>query len=128
MSHPLSDIVEEETVTCGGCGKEFAVEDMTDDDWNFQWDGEVKHDCCNPCREELSMKMDRPFDNQDLENLELFQKGAENAVRNGGGDEGYRNIFYKKGYEFGMYLWSQYIDEERYTQGTLSNPPCREVK
>ena len=60
--------------------------------------------------------MDRPFDYQDLENLELFQKGAENAVGHGGGDEGYRNIFYKKGYECGMYLWGQYIDKERSRQ------------
>ena len=50
MSQQLSDIVEEETVTCGGCGKEFDVEGMTTDDWHFQWDGEVKRDCCNPCR------------------------------------------------------------------------------
>ena len=72
--------------------------------------------------------MARPQSYQDLENLELFKKGVEHAVRNGGGDEGYRNMFYKKGYEFGMSLWSQYVDEERYTQGALSNPPCREVK
>jgi hypothetical protein len=60
--------------------------------------------------------MDRPFDYQDLENLELFKKGVENAVGHGGGDEGYRNIFYKEGYEFGMFLWSQYIDAERSRQ------------
>ena len=58
MSHPLSDFVEEEeSVTCGGCQEVFDVEGMTDDDWNFQWDGEVEYDCCNACRA-TSMRKD----------------------------------------------------------------------
>ena len=52
MSHPLSEIVEEESVTCEGCKEVFAVEGMTTDDWNFQWDRKVKYDCCNACRDE----------------------------------------------------------------------------
>ena len=49
MAEYLSNIIEETLVTCGVCKKEFDVNDMTIDDWNFAWDNRTKIDCCNDC-------------------------------------------------------------------------------
>ena len=49
MAEYLSNIIEETLVTCGVCKKEFEVNDMTTDDWNFAWDNRTETDCCNDC-------------------------------------------------------------------------------
>ena len=51
MAQYLSDIVEEEVIKCNVCRKQFIVEELTLDDWNFTWDGYVNSDCCSDCAE-----------------------------------------------------------------------------
>ena len=51
MARYLSDIVEEEIVKCNVCRKQFIVDELTLDDWNFTWDGNVNSDCCSDCAE-----------------------------------------------------------------------------
>ena len=51
MAQYLSDIVEEEVIKCTVCRKQFIVEELTLDDWNFAWDGYVNTDCCSNCFE-----------------------------------------------------------------------------
>ena len=48
MAQYLSDIVEEEVLECTVCRKQFIVEGLTLDDWNFTWDG-MLIDCCSDC-------------------------------------------------------------------------------
>ena len=63
-----------------------------------------------------SSETQRLIDNQDLENLELFKKGVENALHYGSDGDRCDEIptrsviYYHEGYEYGMYLWSQYIE------------------
>tara|TARA_E500000305_G_scaffold106922_1_gene106205 strand:- start:1163 stop:1345 length:183 start_codon:yes stop_codon:yes gene_type:complete len=49
MAQYLSDIVEEKAITCNVCRKDFIVEELTLDDWNFAHDGYVINDCCSDC-------------------------------------------------------------------------------
>ena len=49
MSQYLSDVVEEEVIKCDVCRKQFIVDELTLDDWNFAWDGQVDNDCCSDC-------------------------------------------------------------------------------
>jgi len=49
MAQYLTDIVEEDVIKCNICRKDFIVEGLTLDDWNFAWEGFVTNDCCNNC-------------------------------------------------------------------------------
>jgi len=49
MAQYLSDVVEEDVIKCNICKKQFIVEELTLDDWNFAWDGNVDTDCCSDC-------------------------------------------------------------------------------
>ncbi len=49
MAQYLSDIVEEKVIKCDVCRKQFVVDELTLDDWNFAWDGQVINDCCSDC-------------------------------------------------------------------------------
>ena len=49
MSVYISDIVEEDTIDCGVCGKTFDANEITIDDFNFVWDSLVHTDCCSDC-------------------------------------------------------------------------------
>ncbi len=49
MAQYLSDAVEDEVIKCNVCRKDFIVEELTLDDWNFAHDGYVNTDCCNRC-------------------------------------------------------------------------------
>ena len=49
MSQYLSDIVEEDSIQCSVCSKDFIVKELTLDDWNFAHDGYVNSDCCSDC-------------------------------------------------------------------------------
>ena len=39
MSEYLNNIVEDDVIKCNTCNKEFIVDELTTDDWNFAWDG-----------------------------------------------------------------------------------------
>ncbi len=58
MSEYLNNIVEDDVIKCNTCNKEFIVDELTTDDWNFAWDGYVSKDCCNSC----SYKNRRSYD------------------------------------------------------------------
>ena len=85
-------------------------------------------------RPEWSSNTQHLIDSQDVQKIEWFKQGVEDALNYGSDGDRCDEIAtryvicYHEGYEYGMYRWSQYLDEERYTQGALSNPPCREVK
>ena len=49
MAQYLSDIVEEDSIQCSVCEKDFIVKELTIDDWNFTWDNFVRSDCCSEC-------------------------------------------------------------------------------
>ena len=49
MSTYITDIVEEDTITCYICEKTFDTNEITTDDFNFAWDNDVDEDCCNEC-------------------------------------------------------------------------------
>ena len=49
MAQYLSDVVEDEVIKCNVCRKDFIVEELTLDDWNFAHDGYVNTDCCSDC-------------------------------------------------------------------------------
>ena len=49
MAQYLSDIVEEDVIKCNVCRKQFVVNELTLDDWNFAHDGYVINDCCSDC-------------------------------------------------------------------------------
>ena len=49
MAQYLTDIVEEDIIKCNVCRKQFVVDELTLDDWNFAWDGYVTNDCCSDC-------------------------------------------------------------------------------
>ena len=42
-------IIEEDVIKCNVCKKDFIVEELTTDDWNFAWDNYVTKDCCSSC-------------------------------------------------------------------------------
>ena len=48
MAQYLTDIVEEDVIKCNVCRKQFIVEELTLDDWNFTWDGMII-DSCSDC-------------------------------------------------------------------------------
>ena len=49
MAQYLTDIVEEDVIKCNVCKKDFIVEELTTEDWNFAWDNYVTKDCCSSC-------------------------------------------------------------------------------
>ena len=49
MSTYISDIVDENTVTCEVCKETFKADEITTDDFNFAWDNLVTTDCCSSC-------------------------------------------------------------------------------
>ena len=49
MTQYLSDIIEEDVIKCNVCKKDFIVEELTIDDWNFAWDNYVTKDCGSSC-------------------------------------------------------------------------------
>jgi len=52
MSQFISDIVDEDTVSCQVCNSEFKTDEITLDDWHFGWDGNPNEDCCKECCKE----------------------------------------------------------------------------
>jgi len=52
MAQYLSDIIEEDVIKCNICKKDFIVEELTTDDWNFAWDNCATIDCCSSCLRE----------------------------------------------------------------------------
>jgi hypothetical protein len=53
MSQYLSDVIEEDVIKCNVCKKDFIVEELTTDDWNFAWDNYVTKDCCSSCSSKI---------------------------------------------------------------------------
>lgn len=49
MSSYISEIVEEDVITCECCKKNFATNEITLDDFNFAWDNYTTIDCCSDC-------------------------------------------------------------------------------
>tara|TARA_R100001510_G_C7632538_1_gene191173 strand:- start:28 stop:219 length:192 start_codon:yes stop_codon:yes gene_type:complete len=49
MAQYISDIIEDDTVTCDECNKTFNTQEITVDDWLFEWDNIVTQDCCSNC-------------------------------------------------------------------------------
>ena len=49
MSTYISDVTEEETITCNVCKETFDTDEITTDDFNFAWDNLVTTDCCSGC-------------------------------------------------------------------------------
>ena len=49
MAQYLNVIVEEDIIKCNVCRKQFVVDELTLDDWNFASDGYVDTDCCSDC-------------------------------------------------------------------------------
>jgi len=52
MSTYISDIVEEDTITCEVCKNIYKTSEITTDDFNFAWDNIVSVDCCSECNKE----------------------------------------------------------------------------
>jgi len=52
MSTYISDIVEDDTITCEVCKTTLKTDETTTDDFNFAWDNLVSVDCCSECCEE----------------------------------------------------------------------------
>ena len=49
MSTYISDVVEEDTITCEVCKETFKTDEVTTDDFNFALDNLVSVDCCSGC-------------------------------------------------------------------------------
>ena len=49
MSSYISEIVEEDVITCECCKKNFLTNEITLDDFNFAWDNYTTIDCCSDC-------------------------------------------------------------------------------
>lgn len=62
MSTYLSNVVEDDTITCGVCNKTFITDEFTVDDWNFAWDNRVHTDCCNDCSSKVLVKQKEDSD------------------------------------------------------------------
>ena len=56
MSSYLNQIVEDKTVTCEGCNKVFKTDEITLDEWSFEWDGVTTIDCCMGCYHKFKEK------------------------------------------------------------------------
>lgn len=49
MSTFISDVVDDDTITCEVCKETFKTDEVTTDDFNFAWDNLVSVDCCSSC-------------------------------------------------------------------------------
>ena len=49
MSIKISEVWEEDVITCGVCHTDFDPNEITTDDYNFSWDNYVHTDCCSEC-------------------------------------------------------------------------------
>ena len=53
MSTKISDVWEEDVITCGVCHTDFDPDEITTDDYNFAWDNYVHTDCCSECSDKV---------------------------------------------------------------------------
>jgi|9_EtaG_2_1085328.scaffolds.fasta_scaffold01388_15 hypothetical protein len=56
MGMRLDAVVEDKYLYCYGCHRNFLVEDMTEDDWNFTWDCYVTEDSCSECYSKFEIR------------------------------------------------------------------------
>ena len=56
MSTKISDVWEEDVITCGVCHTNFNPDEITTDDYNFAWDNYVHTDCCSECSPKVLVK------------------------------------------------------------------------
>ena len=49
MSSYISEIVDEDIISCECCKKTFKTDEITLDDFNFAWDNYTNIDCCSEC-------------------------------------------------------------------------------
>tara|TARA_R110000803_G_scaffold23027_1_gene56753 strand:- start:322 stop:504 length:183 start_codon:yes stop_codon:yes gene_type:complete len=49
MSSYISEIIDEDIISCECCKKTFNTDEITLDDFNFAWDNYTNIDCCSEC-------------------------------------------------------------------------------
>ena len=82
MAQYLSDIIEDDTITCDGCNRTFNAQEITTDDWWFEWDYEVNQDCCSECKGEIKMENSFEERNQVISSALCDLYDVKNALSN----------------------------------------------